>query len=45
MPYWPDRPGLNGDVCNSMAHLDSLECLGYWDLVNLVVSNRGIYSS
>jgi hypothetical protein len=28
-----------------MARLDSLECLGYWDLVNLVVSHRGIYAS
>jgi hypothetical protein len=31
--------------CNAMAHMDSLECLGYWDLDNLVVNNRGIYTS
>jgi hypothetical protein len=32
-------------VCSAMACMDSLECLGYWDLVNLVVSNSGIYTS
>jgi hypothetical protein len=31
--------------CSAMACIDSLECLGYWDLVNLVVSNSGIYTS
>jgi hypothetical protein len=31
--------------CSAMACTDSLECFGYWDLVNLVVSNRGIYTS
>jgi hypothetical protein len=31
--------------CSAMACTDSLECLGYWGLVNLIVSNRGIYSS
>jgi hypothetical protein len=32
-------------VMHAMACMDSLECLGYWDLVNLGVSNRGIYTS
>jgi hypothetical protein len=45
MHYWPGRPGLSGEVCNAMARLDSLECLCYWDLDNLVVSDRGIYTS
>jgi hypothetical protein len=31
--------------CSAMACTDSLECFGYWDLVNLVVINRGIYTS
>jgi hypothetical protein len=34
-----------GGLCSAMACMDSLECLGYWDLVNLVVSNRSIYTS
>jgi hypothetical protein len=31
--------------CSAMACTDSLECLGYWGLVNLIVSNRGICTS
>jgi hypothetical protein len=27
-------------VCNAMAGMDSLECIVYWDLVNLLVSDR-----
>jgi hypothetical protein len=45
MSYWPGIPGLIGVVFNAMARMDSLECLGYGDLVNLVVSNRSIYTS
>jgi hypothetical protein len=33
------------EFCNAMARMDSLECLVYWDLVNLLVSDRGIYTS
>jgi hypothetical protein len=31
--------------CNAMALMYSLECLVYWDLVNLLVSDRGVYTS
>jgi hypothetical protein len=37
---------MTGSIyCSAMACTDSLECFGYWDLANLVVSNRGIYTS
>jgi hypothetical protein len=32
-------------LCSAMARMDSLECSVYWDLVNLLVSGRGIYTS
>jgi hypothetical protein len=32
-------------MCSAMSCTDSLECLGYWELFNLVVSNRCIYAS
>jgi hypothetical protein len=44
----PNVEGVIGVIwsrCNAMARMDSLECLGYWDLVDLLVSNRGINSS
>jgi hypothetical protein len=31
--------------CNAMSRMNSLEFLVYWDLVNLLVSDRGIYTS
>jgi hypothetical protein len=36
---------LKWGVCNAMARMDSLECLGYGDLVNFLVSNRSICTS
>jgi hypothetical protein len=38
-------PWFPSPSCSAMACTDSLECFGYWGLVNLIVSNRGIYTS